>query len=1370
MNDKTVYKAIGELLKEQREFTDEQINNLEKRIQEKFADDIFEIQNLAKVPGKDGQDGKDASPEEIVEKLLQDDSFLASIKGQDGKDVAPEELLELAKSDDEFLEQIKGVDGKDGQEGRDGVDGAPGIDGMGIETKAWQEGQVYRQGDYVTANFGQTFRAINDTVKGVDSEDWARIGNGGFRFTGPINKDFNYEDGDLLVKDFGLFLQVKGEKKLIAGRGPKGERGEKGVSGIDGQDGRNGTVIEEVDLVDGDLIFLQRDESGDLERKTVSLKPFMEMVTHIAGDELAKELKGFDGLVKNLVDDLILHHKDEGATPTRFFRGLWTPTGRYNVGDIVSYGYAMYIAKKDSQGVIPEGGITLDRNSGEYWRLVISAIIPEILAKPRADHLYALTKWNDRDLWEQNSVVRLGGRIYKNETKSLDGHDIGPNPNSAPLSIEVTSLGDGFAPKLLEVHGGPAMDDGNLGLTFDFSLGGAYNLAMRIHAGDTAETVATNLLNQYAQGFSQASRVDAQTIMIAPGPADKGPDLTFIPQTRMPADAGTPVKIKVSGGPVNNTGTLDFALRDGKSGDDVQTISLQRGMDTEAVIDAIVADWSSPTTTATKDSAFGFTITPNSTSGDVQEFRANPSSLAAINLANSSSAVELKSVVEFGVKDYNVEPSLWTDVTPKVRMGELSDASELIKASNGQVPMWNAANHRWEPKDIVAPITYLGTKPWDGGDVLDKSNFYGMDQDTVPDPTVWHPRPGDTYIALATGQVTILQGPGGTVDSDAAPIQRHANMITTGTSPASLDAIRNNLGELDDVDLRSFRPADGDVLSYDAGNDVWKPVGAGGGTKYDQILFQGAAPYDASKKNDGITYGMPAGTVPSPASNPPKAGDIYVNATDHIQTHFITGHSDDVNHQNLLNEVRKHLGTYQGWHGDTGHGGQQMYVNAYMQSGEIDINQSVKPAKTRFIIDIEGGGSWTDHSHATQTTITLSVSDTQNRVPAKYLNAAIDIVWPGGAGKTVSDYAAFVKSAIESDPVWSTLFTVTTGGKYLWLDTVDNTDLVNEGNATSPTMYVTAPWSDNQGSLAFAPQRRGVDDYLAGEVTGNIVAIDGTTVPMNITESLGRAVIDVPNSVPGDSRFELMMHGTKYVIQAQRDIQVEQENWDRGSEGGVMQLDHSDNVWKVEKMPYYTEQTWMDARNIIPGEGGLLNFTLDDGRRPVTDFIEMNGFVKPTKAGAHLNLSLDVEIDVGGGSMVTIDALETQGSGSSWAQVVTSGSVTGFSASQDSGVGENSHHGNFGNCMHKTILNFKPKVALPFNVQVRAYKMESQFWTIQWSAMYTSENNTPMTISGYMEVDFSGALSNGLPTTLKSIGIHSHDGSKLDGRLTANWH
>jgi hypothetical protein len=96
------------------------------------------------------------------------------------------------------------------------------------------------------------------------------------------------------------------------------------------------------------------------------------------------------------------------------------------------------------------------------------------------------------------------------------------------------------------------------------------------------------------------------------------------------------------------------------------------------------------------------------------------------------------------------------------------------------VPVWNATNTRWEPQHITSPIIYLGTGAFDPAQVGSAGNRYGMAADTKPDPTAFPPLPGDQYIDLATGNVSVFTGTGGTRLPGGTP----GNI---GVNPASLD-------------------------------------------------------------------------------------------------------------------------------------------------------------------------------------------------------------------------------------------------------------------------------------------------------------------------------------------------------------------------------------------------------------------------------------------------------------------------------------------------------------------------------------------------------------------------------------------------------
>ena len=144
----------------------------------------------------------------------------------------------------------------------------------------------------------------------------------------------------------------------------------------------------------------------------------------------------------------------------------------------------------------------------------------------------------------------------------------------------------------------------------------------------------------------------------------------------------------------------------------------------------------------------------------------------------------------------------------------LLDCNELKFATNGQVPVWNDTTSQWEPQDpsAASPIIFLGTGAWNAANVTSEADNYGMASDTVPDPAVYPPLPGDQYIDLATGNVTAFTGAPGA----KTPSSRSMSAITGGASP--IDAVPTNLSELGDVTVAT--PTDGQVLTYKT--DHWE--------------------------------------------------------------------------------------------------------------------------------------------------------------------------------------------------------------------------------------------------------------------------------------------------------------------------------------------------------------------------------------------------------------------------------------------------------------------------------------------------------------------------------------------------------------------
>jgi hypothetical protein len=167
--------------------------------------------------------------------------------------------------------------GPPGEPGAPGERGERGADGAGVEAPAWVAGLICREGATVQHFIGQTFRARRDTAEEPGSGDaWERLGRGGFRLAPPWVEGATYDDGDLFVRDFGLFLQWNGEAALLVGRGPRGERGIRGERGEPGRAGRDGATLAGVELRDTHLVVTWREGgSATLREAGADFAPFL---------------------------------------------------------------------------------------------------------------------------------------------------------------------------------------------------------------------------------------------------------------------------------------------------------------------------------------------------------------------------------------------------------------------------------------------------------------------------------------------------------------------------------------------------------------------------------------------------------------------------------------------------------------------------------------------------------------------------------------------------------------------------------------------------------------------------------------------------------------------------------------------------------------------------------------------------------------------------------------------------------------------------------------------------------------------------------------------------------------------------------------
>ena len=264
-----------------------------------------------------------------------------------------------------------------------GEKGERGDDGTGIDVPMWAEG-VYREGAEVQHHFGQYFRALQDTAESPDNpEHWQRVGSSGFRLAGTFSKDAEYRDGDLYVKDFGLFLYADGKSTCIAGRGPEGKKGKQGApgragsDGADGRDGKDGSVIDALELRGANLVAVFRNADGTLKDHSVSLEPFLETAAVVTKEAAAIQNKEVVQQAKETVEKLWAHLQehleDQDAVPIRFYRGLWTATTSYQVGDWVKYAGKSYLCRASNTNQTPTGGLKKTNQPGQFWFELVGA-------------------------------------------------------------------------------------------------------------------------------------------------------------------------------------------------------------------------------------------------------------------------------------------------------------------------------------------------------------------------------------------------------------------------------------------------------------------------------------------------------------------------------------------------------------------------------------------------------------------------------------------------------------------------------------------------------------------------------------------------------------------------------------------------------------------------------------------------------------------------------------------------------------------------------------------------------------------------------------------------------------------------------------
>jgi hypothetical protein len=231
------------------------------------------------------------------------------------------------------------------------------------KVQQWAPDTVIKAGSWVEHN-GRYYVANrdSDSIPG-DSTAYSLVLRG-FEFRKAWNPDATYERLDVVISSSGSAWianksQPNGEPgttpdwNLLVKRGERGAKGDTGPQGIQGEKG-----LDAADIIDAlfnyeteELTFVKSD-----------------------GSKIAFDMPILS-LVKATVADEWISRQDSYTLPINDFKGLWNSNTSYSRGDVVTYAYAVYIAKKDTSGIAPQEFANPNAvvAAGDAWQLVINS-------------------------------------------------------------------------------------------------------------------------------------------------------------------------------------------------------------------------------------------------------------------------------------------------------------------------------------------------------------------------------------------------------------------------------------------------------------------------------------------------------------------------------------------------------------------------------------------------------------------------------------------------------------------------------------------------------------------------------------------------------------------------------------------------------------------------------------------------------------------------------------------------------------------------------------------------------------------------------------------------------------------------------------
>ena len=173
-------KLIDETRTTIKEIVKTEIENSKKKLEQELFDPLNNkvVKNMVDMILADirGEDGEDASPEEVADIILKDENFISKTTiGKDGKTPTREELIAIIIP--LIPEPKNGIDGQNGVNGLDGIDGQNGVNGLdGIDGQNGTNGEDGKDGspdkpDEIATKLNTLEEKVErKVIKGLDNE------------------------------------------------------------------------------------------------------------------------------------------------------------------------------------------------------------------------------------------------------------------------------------------------------------------------------------------------------------------------------------------------------------------------------------------------------------------------------------------------------------------------------------------------------------------------------------------------------------------------------------------------------------------------------------------------------------------------------------------------------------------------------------------------------------------------------------------------------------------------------------------------------------------------------------------------------------------------------------------------------------------------------------------------------------------------------------------------------------------------------------------------------------------------------------------------------------------------------------------------